>query len=188
MKPPGGNYAPTRLNVGRGLQAPGAYGCAQAHNTGGFTTAKVMSATPPELILIMFEQFFELIPDIKRNILRGSAAATEPDAERAQAIVEELINSLDFSVEMSKDIGAIYFYVRDRILEANIQFSAGAWDHVESIMRPLYEAFKEASLSAAPGERLLEMPAENASIVAGVTYGKRSLNEFVVNSKSGLTV
>lgn len=186
MKPPGGNYAPGKMNINRiPKKASPAGGVTES---GGYTTAKVMAASPLELILIMLEQFFELIPDIKQNIQKGSAAAMEPDSERAQAIIEELINSLDFDVEMSKDLGAIYYYVRDRILEANIKFDARIWDHIESVMRPLYEGFAEAGRILEPEEKQPFAPTSNPSIFAGITYGNRSLNEIVVNTKSGLTV
>ena len=153
-----------------------------------YKAAKVMTASPAELILMMFEQFFELIPDIKSSIRRKSPAAMESDAERAQAIIDELINALDFDIEMSADIGAIYFYVRNRILEANVKFSAGVWDHIESVMRPLYEGFKEAfsQIDAAFGAP--EMSDTNPSIIAGMTYGQSALKEVVVNTRSGLRV
>jgi len=143
----------------------------------------------------MYEQFFELLPDIRRNIVRNAPAAVEPDAERAQAIVEELIDSLDFSVEMSLDLGAIYFYVRDLMMEANLKFSEELWGQVESVMRPVYEGFVEAARQVAdgngPGSAAdpLGVPADGApAIVAGVTYGQGRLAEVVVNTKAGLRV
>ena len=141
-----------------------------------------------ELILIMFEQFFELVPDIKRNIQRGSAAAMEPDAERAQAIVDELLNALDFDVELSKDIGAIYIYVRNKILEANIAFDAKIWDDIEDIMRSLYDGFKEVSLQFDPQSKQAVPVSAGPSIFAGMTYGQGNLKEYVLNTKSGIKV
>ena len=153
------------------------------------TTARIMTASPAELILIMYEQFFELIPDIKRNIHNHSAAAMEPDSERAQAIVEELINALDFDVELSKDIGAIYFYVRNRILEANIVFDAEIWDDIETIMRTLYDGFKEATRLLEPQMKIAEPDSSSGpSIFAGMTYGQSNLKEIVLNTKNGIKV
>jgi len=199
MKPPGGNYKPDRMNINRIIKrAPGGEadtGGPAGQTRGGdagsrhvATAARVMSASPLELILIMYDQFFELIPDIKRSIERKSAAAMEPDSERAQAIIDELINALDFDVEISKDLGAIYFYVRNRILEANIHFDAAIWDDIESVMRPLYEGFKEAERQHGAELKQPVMSAVNPSIVAGMTYGQNSLKEIVVNTKSGLQV
>ncbi|MDR3121849.1 MAG: flagellar export chaperone FliS [Clostridiales bacterium] len=153
-----------------------------------YQAAKVMSASPLELILVMYEQFFALIPDIKASIGKKSQAAMEPDSERAHAIIEELINALDFDIEMSKDLGAIYFYVRDRILEANIRFDPAIWDHIEATMRPLYEGFSEAAKQLAPTAKPGALPSNNPSIVAGMTYGQGKLKEIVVNTKSGLQV
>jgi len=206
MKPAGGTYKPNRMNInkipksaaGRAGEAgaePGGQGGSGpgegAPGTGagahqGPTTAKVMSASPLQLITIMYEQFLELIPDIKLSITKKSAAAMEPDSERAQAIVEELLNALDFDVEISKDLGAIYYYVRNRILEANIRFDASIWDEIEATMRPLYEGFKEAERQIGPGAGMPVIESGSPSIVAGITYGQGSLKEIVVNTKSGL--
>jgi len=196
MKPPGGNYKPNRIAVGKALgrmaagKAPGRARAAaesECAKTDGGVTARVMTASPIELILMMYEQLFGLIPEIKRSIGRNSAAAAEPDAERAQAIVEELINSLDFSVGISADLGAIYFYVRNLILEANIKFDAAIWDRVEALMRPLYEGFREAARQAEPAP-MPEIGGADPSILAGFTYGQGNLKEIVVNTRSGLRV
>lgn len=215
MKPPGGTYKPTFINVGKipksmsvpvpvsatgdadvSVQAispnaaePPVVGAINAPpDESRYTTARVMTASPAELILMMFEQFFDLIPDIKRNVARGSQAAVEPDAERAQAIVDELIGSLDFSLDISKDIGAIYIYVRNKILEANIRFDADIWDHVESVMRPLYDGFKQAAAQAGTDAEQPAISSRDPSIIAGYTYGHSSLKEVVVNTKTGLRV
>ena len=193
MKPPGGNYKPDRMTIQKipNRMSGAVADDAEGNDTPGVAevnTAKVLTASPAELILMMYEQFFELIPDIKRNIQRKSAAATEPDSERAQAIIEEFINSLDFDVELSKDLGAIYFYVRNLILEANIRFDVAIWDEIESVMRPLYEGFKEASRQLEPISADSVISSSNPSIFAGITYGQNSLKEIVVNTKNGLRV
>ena len=150
-----------------------------------YRTAKVMSANPIELILIMYEQFFELIPDIKANMGKRFQKDVEPDTERAQAIIDQLINALDFDVELSKDLGAIYYYVRDRILIGNIKCDPAIWDHIEATMRPLYEGFKGAAKQlAAP--RVDPLKSKSTQIIAGMTYGQRNLREVVVNTRNGL--
>jgi flagellar protein FliS len=180
------------------IPRPAANGTNARHPTNGvsarpagdgknYTTARVMSANPVELILIMFEQFFELIPDIKRNIAKRSPAEAEPDAERAQAIVDELISALDFSQEVSKDLGAIYYYVRNRIMEGNIKFDAAIWDEIETVMRPLYEGFKEAAKQV-DAPRTDPLKSKSTQIVLGMTYGQNNLNEVVLNTKAGLKV
>lgn len=192
MKPPGGNYQPNKMNINKipTRNTVAATGAAtvdeRAGEGGGYTTARVMTASPLDLILIMYEQFLELIPDIKRNIQKRSAASMEPDSERAQAIVEELINALDLDVGMSRDLGAIYYYVRNKILEANIKLDAAAWDHIETVMRPLYEGFKDAARQMESGEKHSGISSSNPSIVAGIIYGHGRLKEIVVNTKSGI--
>ncbi|MDR1061983.1 MAG: flagellar protein FliS [Clostridiales bacterium] len=199
MKPAGNTYnKPNVPNIGNiaagagaenaGAAEGGRQGAGDAGQDGRkYITSKVMSASPAELILMMYEQFFELIPDIKQGIRKKSPALAEPHAERAQAIIDELVNALDFSVDMSKDLGAIYFYVRDRILEANIKFDEAIWDHIYDTMRPLYEGFAEAAKQAkAHGAAQKPAAGGQASIVAGMTYGQSNLKEIVINTKSGL--
>ena len=191
MKPAGENYKPTQMNIGKiPINKPGMPSALPGQDDKQYLSARVMSASPAELILMMYEQFFALIPDIKANIQKKSQAATEPDVERAQAIIEELINALDFDVEISKDLGAIYFYVRDRIMEAHIKFDAQLWDHIEQTMRPLYDGFKDAAgqldANAAATGKKDPLKSASPSIVAGMTYGQGNLKEVVINTKNGL--
>ena len=150
-----------------------------------YRTAKVMSASPLELILIMYEKFFELIPTIKSNMEKHLIKEIEQDTELALEIIDELINCLDFSVEISKDLGAIYYYARNLIMDGHIKLDPVIWDEVESTMRPLYEGFTEASKQyAAPG--IDPLKAKSTQIVAGMTYGHGNLHEVVVNTRNGL--
>jgi len=192
MKPAGANYKPTHTNF---MKTPQKLNNAQTlqtsmqnqRNDAHYTVAKIMSASPLDLILIMYEQLFELIPDIKKNIQAKSFTATKPDVERAQAIVDELINALDFDLDISRDLGAIYFYIRDRIMIANIRFDEAIWDHIEETLRPLYEGFKNAAQQIdATTEKQNPLKSHRTSIVAGITYGQANINEVVVNTSSGL--
>ena len=190
MKPAGENYKPNKMNIGKiPAMKPGTPSSLPGQDEKQYQAARVMSASPAELILMMYEQFFALIPDIKANIQKRAPKATEPDVERAHAIVEELINALDFEQEIAQDLGAIYFYVRDKIMEAHIKFDAATWDHIEETLRPLYEGFKNAAgqvdaVTAKPNPLTSTRPA----ILSGMTYGQGNLKEVVLNTKSGLQV
>ena len=150
-----------------------------------YRTAKVMSASPLELILLMYEKIFELIPGIKSNMEKHLLRDVEHDTGRVLEIIDELFNCLDFDIDMSKDLGAAYYYVRNLIMEGNIKFDPSIWDQVESTMRPLYEGFRDAAKQlATPG--IDPLKSKSTRIVAGMTYGQGNLREVVVNTKRGL--
>ena len=190
MKPAGENYKPNKMNIGKipTIKA-GSPSTLPGQEGKQYQAARVMSASPAELILIMYEQFLSLIPGIQANIQKNSPAATEADVELAQAIIEELINSLNFDMELAQDLGAIYFYVRDKIMEAHIKFDAALWDHIKETMQPLYEGFKNAAAQLEPITAKPDpLKSNQPSIISGMTYGQGSLKEVVLNTKNGLTV
>ena len=190
MKPAGENYKPNKMSFGKvPVMRQGTPSTLPGQDEKQYQAARVMSASPAELILMMYDQFFSLIPDIKANIQRKAPQATEPDVERAQAIIEELINSLDFDLELAQDLGAIYFYVRDKIMEAHIKFDPAIWDHIEEILRPLYEGFKNAAGQVdAAAAKQDPLKSNKPSILSGMTYGQGNLKEVVLNTKNGIKV
>lgn len=82
--------------------------------------ARITSAAPEELVLIMFEGALTFIRQAKESLEAGDDAAAEMRVERVKAIVRELDASLnhDAGGEISVHLAAIYDYVLRRLDES----------------------------------------------------------------------
>lgn len=144
---------------------------------------KVFNANPGELLVITYEGMFEAIDSAVEHNKNGNFEAFSEELDRAIGFITELFGALDFSMEIAQDLGSLYFFCRNHMLMAQTKNDVSYLNDVMKILRPLYEGFCEAVKSL---QSTAESSAEVKGIVAGMTYGKGSLNEMVVgNEKKG---
>ena len=75
----------------------------------------------------------------------GDLAKRGAAISRALAIVAELQQSLDIEAggEIARNLRALYFFVTDRLLEANVTNRVEALDEAIGVLETLYEAWSE---------------------------------------------
>ena len=105
----------------------------------------VMTASPAELIVMLYE-------GLKRNMLLAKRAINKKDTNaahnalmKALAIVEELVRSLDMSVPMSEDLNNLYEYMIRAICEINIKKDPELIDPLTDMIQELKEAWEAVS-------------------------------------------
>ena len=112
-----------------------------------YRTQGVMTASPMELIIMLYDA-------LKKNLLLAKKALDNKDAAtahakliRAQDILGELVNSLDMSVEISKNLLDIYEYIIHELIEINLKKDPSGISAVLELIEPLREAWKEINAS-----------------------------------------
>ena len=81
------------------------------------------------------------------EIRAGNVAAKCRVIGRALAIVAELENALDHRAapELTKNLAALYAFVRTQLFNANVNRDSAPLANVERIITPLREAFQQAA-------------------------------------------
>lgn len=115
----------------------------------------VMTASPVELIVMLYEGLKKNLLLAKRAIAKHDPAGAHSSLMKAQAIVAELINSLDMNIDMSGDLLAIYEFLLNTMGEANIKKDAALLDPALEIITELKGAW-EAVSAAQHGTMALE--------------------------------
>ena len=117
-----------------------------------YARQRVETATPAQLIAMLYDAGIAAI--------RGGCAAVERDdrAEanrqllRAQDIVLELRCALNHDVgEMARNLDAIYSWIYQRLVHANVHRDAAAAAEAIGLLQPLQEAWRDACVNAAAG-------------------------------------
>ncbi len=106
---------------------------------------EIRTATPEMVVVKLYEGALRFIRNARGHQERGEIAARATAIGRALAIVNELQHSLDLRQggEIARNLDALYFYVTDRLLEANQRASVQAMDEASGILSTLYEAWIE---------------------------------------------
>jgi len=110
---------------------------------------KILSATPLELVQLLYQGAIDAVQAARRHLTRGEIAERGRSVGMAVGILSELAGSLDHEKggELSTRLAALYDYLQSTLLDANFQQSDDGLEKAERLLKTLNEAW---SAIAAP--------------------------------------
>lgn len=141
-------------------------------------TLKITSANKSELIVIIYDIALDYITESKKAMSDSDKSKFYKAIDCAQKSVESLITGLNFDYEISKNLWHLYFYINKKLAEAIKNYSLLEVDEAENILKTLRASFAEI----AKQDDSNPMMGNTQSVIAGMTYGKNSLNENLQNN------
>jgi flagellar protein FliS len=111
---------------------------------------EIKTATPEMVIVKLYEGALRFIRTAKKNQETGQIPGRTTAIAKTLAIVNELQHSLnlDEGGEIARNLDSLYFYVTDRLLEANVRGTAQPLDEASTVLSTLNEAWVEISKQA----------------------------------------
>ncbi|MBB85567.1 MAG: flagellar export chaperone FliS [Deltaproteobacteria bacterium] len=108
---------------------------------------EIKTATPEMVIVKLYEGALRFLRQAKQSQTEGDVAGRANAIARTLAIVSELQQSLNLEQggEIAKNLDSLYFYVTDRLLEANARGSVQPLDEASGVLSTLNEAWVEIS-------------------------------------------
>ncbi|GAY78004.1 flagellar biosynthesis protein FliS [Sporolactobacillus inulinus] len=103
----------------------------------------VFTASPGELTLMLYEGCIKFIKQAKIALANGDYADKNDKLQKAQAIITELMVTLDEKQEISKDMKRLYDYIQRRIIQANIKNDVEILDEVEKMVLDFRDTWKQ---------------------------------------------
>ncbi len=105
----------------------------------------IRTASPEKLVVLLYEGAMQQARRAKAFHEEGNVGLRGAAISRALAIVAELQHSLNMEAggEISGNLRALYFFVTDRLLEANITNRIEAIDEALGVLETLHEAWAE---------------------------------------------
>lgn len=139
--------------------------------------ARVAQANRSELVVIIYELFLHALDDAKESLKAGKEEKGCEYIKRAQGFLQELMDSLDHSYEISGRLLRLYRYVNMQLILSVIRKELVQEEAVREVMTKLKAAFEEVAKQDT-SEPLME---NTQQVYAGLTYGKGSLNEVLMS-------
>lgn len=100
------------------------------------------TSAPADLIGLLYDALQTDLQRAEDGLAAGDYALVNARLTRAQEILLELLSSLDFSHgELPKQLSAIYEYVYQRLVHANIAKDAAAVREAATLIRPIADAW-----------------------------------------------
>ncbi|NLX62345.1 MAG: flagellar export chaperone FliS [Tissierellia bacterium] len=104
----------------------------------------VYTATPEELTLMLYDGCIKFMNIAKYNIENKNIQKSHEALLRAQDIIMELRSTLDPSYQISNNLMSLYDFMRQRLIDANINKDIKPIEEVLELMTDLRDTWKEA--------------------------------------------
>lgn len=105
---------------------------------------KVMSAKPHELTFMLYEGLVRFIKTAQLQNAQNNIEKTSEALLRAQAIIVELQSTLNMDYEVSNQLDALYDFMYERLVEANLKKVDSPMAEALEIAEQMRDTWKEA--------------------------------------------
>lgn len=103
----------------------------------------VLTASPGDLTLMLYNGCLKFLNLAKKAIEEKNITEKNTNLQKAQNIINELMVTLNMDIEISKQMIALYDFVRIKLIEANVKNDLAALEEAESIMTDFRDTWKE---------------------------------------------
>lgn len=134
---------------------------------------RVSQANRTELVVITYDIILEELAEAQQALQSASTEEYRHELKLAQRYLAELMGALDFRYKISLQLMSLYEYIQRLLVRSDVSGIPCEFDEIRSILTKLSEAFSKVAESDDSGAVMLNAQ----TIVAGLTYGRGSLNE-----------
>ena len=110
---------------------------------------KIMTATPGELTLMLYEGAVKFGNIAIKAIDEGDIETAHANIVKVQNIIDEFRRTLDFKYPVAQDFENVYSYLSRRLIEANINKDKEIMEEVVKHLRSMRDNWKEVMKKAA---------------------------------------
>ncbi|MGM0754075.1 MAG: flagellar export chaperone FliS [Bacillota bacterium] len=103
----------------------------------------VNTASPGELTLMLYNGSLKFIHIAKKAMEDKNIELKNTNIQKTQAIVNELMVTLNMDLEVSKNLMSLYDYINRRLTEANIKNDASILEEVDGLITEFRDTWKE---------------------------------------------
>lgn len=111
-----------------------------------YQNTQVITSTPEKILIMLYDGAINFTKIAKDKLEKGDIAGKGMYISKAQAIVAELMNTLNHDVDskLASNLERLYVYLIDEYIAANINNSTANLDNVLKIMSIMRETWVEA--------------------------------------------
>lgn len=117
-------------------------------NTGNpyqqYKQQSAMTASPGELTLMLYDGILKNLKLFKMHAEAGAVMKANEVSQKAQAILAELMRSLDMRYPLSEQLLSLYDFILNDVVQANVKKDPDAVDTAISMVAELRDTWHEA--------------------------------------------
>ena len=109
----------------------------------------IMTASPEQLVVMLYDGAGRFLRQAEGSMLDGSWLEASEKLSRAEAIIDELLATLDMDAgEVADRLQSIYVFCKTRLIEARIERDSVRVDQVARLLGELREAWSQVRTTA----------------------------------------
>lgn len=116
---------------------------AQSNASNAYKQNSVTTASPGELTLMLYNGCLKFLTKAKKSIEDKNIEERNYNIQRAQAIIYELMSTLNMDIEISKEMLPLYDYMTRRLTDANVKNDIAIIEEVEGLVTEFRDTWKE---------------------------------------------
>ncbi|MGE7022763.1 flagellar export chaperone FliS [Solibacillus cecembensis] len=116
---------------------------AQTNALNAYKQNSVTTASPGELTLMLYNGCLKFLGKAKIAIEQKNIEEKNYNIQRSQAIIAELMSTLNMDIEISKQMLPLYEYMNHRLIEANIKNDPSIIEEVAGLVTEFRDTWKE---------------------------------------------
>ena len=116
---------------------------AQTDASNAYKQNSVTTASPGELTLMLYNGCLKFLTKAKKSIEDKNIEERNYNIQRAQAIIYELMSTLNMDIEISKEMLPLYDYMTRRLTDANVKNDIAIIEEVEGLVTEFRDTWKE---------------------------------------------
>ena len=133
-----------------------------------------------EMIIIMYDILFAYLAEAKEEHGAGNYEGYKEAVKQGQKTLDMLMGALDFSYDISKELYRLYVTSKNLLVKGIYQNRLDGICEAEEILQRLYKGFHEAAKT----DTSAPLMKNTQKVYAGMTYGRSSLNENLLNDNN----
>lgn len=103
----------------------------------------VNTSTPGELTLMLYNGCLKFIQQAKRAMEEDNLEEKNKSIQKAQAIISELMLTLDTSFPVAQNMLVLYEFANSRLIDGNIKNDSALFDEAASIITEFRDTWKQ---------------------------------------------
>lgn len=103
----------------------------------------VTTASPGELTLMLYNGCLKFLTKAKNAIAEKNIQEKNTNILKSQAIIAELMSTLNMDIEISKQMLPLYDYMNRRLIEANVKNDTAIIDEVIGLTTEFRDTWKQ---------------------------------------------
>ncbi len=136
-------------------------------------SARIIAANRSQLIVIMYEMMFAYMEDAKEHYEVNQWEEVKVDLDHVETVIRRLVSDLNHSYEISGQLYALYQFSLRQLALCKVKKNLEGMDNAKKVLDNLYVGMVGMAKQDDSGPLMRN----SQKVVAGMTYGKHSMNE-----------